>query len=218
MSMVGTLLKLFVPAALLLSNAAASAQYAPPAGSVTIKKILFNGTGCPIGTVAQNISTDNKAFTLTFSDFIAETGPGLPLSAGRKNCTLTAVLSVPAGWQYSVGSFYYRGFMDLGQGIKAEHTTNYFFEGQGDTGTFRSQEMGPLSKDFVYTDRVGLASVYMPSVWSPCRAERALNINVSIRASNVNPRAFPNSQGLITNDSVDGEVKQVYGLSWRPCN
>ncbi|MFY7930089.1 MAG: DUF4360 domain-containing protein [Oligoflexus sp.] len=218
MSMVRSLSKFLVPAALLFAAQSASANgFLPPQGSVKIKRLLFNGTGCPLGTVAENISADGKAFTVTFSEFFAEVGPGLPLSSGRRNCNLTAVLAVPAGWQFTVGDFFYRGFMDIDAGIRAEHTTNYFFEGQGDTGSFRSNEVGPQEKDFVYTDKIGLVSSYMPNYWSPCNVERALNINVSVRVSNTNTRLYPNAQGLITNDSIDGQLKQVFGLNWRPC-
>jgi hypothetical protein len=216
MSMVGNLAKVLAPAALLVSTA--SFGFGPvPAEPVTIKNIQVNGTGCPLGTVAQNISEDKQAFTLTFSEFIAETGPGISPASSRKNCVVTATLSVPVGWQYSIGSFYYRGFMGLDQGIRATHSTSYFFEGQGRTGTFSSTKDGPLNEDFVFTDKIGLSSSVMPDTWSECNKERALNINTSIRVSNTNSRRYPNAQGLITNDSIDGEIKQVFGLTWRRC-
>lgn len=212
MSMVGNLAKALAPAALLLASNS-FAQVLAPADPVIIKKITTNGTGCPLGTVASNISEDKQAFTLTFSEFVAEAGPGLAPSAGRKNCILTATLGVPVGWQYSIGSFYYRGFMALDQGIRATHSTSYFFAGVGRTGTFSSTKDGAYSSDYVYSDKVGLESVN----WSDCNAERDLNINTSIRVSNTNSTKYPTAQGLITNDSIDGEIKQVFGLSWRKC-
>ena len=84
-----------------------------PSGEITINDINYNGSGCPIGTVAQNVSDDNKAFTVIFSDYIAEAGDGISLRDGRKNCQLTLSLSVPQGWQYSIASFDYRGFAFL---------------------------------------------------------------------------------------------------------
>ncbi|WP_141735502.1 DUF4360 domain-containing protein [Oligoflexus tunisiensis] len=216
MSMVGHLVKALAPAALLVSSVS-FADILVPAEPVTIKSIKVNGSGCPLGTVAQNISDDKQAFTLTFSEFVAETGPGMSPTASRKNCVVTATLKVPVGWQYSIGSFYYRGFMGLDEGIRATHTTSYFFEGQGKTGTFSADKYGPLSEDFVYTDKIGLNSAIMPDTWSDCAKERALNINTSIRVSNINSRKYPNAQGLITNDSIDGEITQVFGLTWRRC-
>mgnify|MGYP001602299033 CR=1 FL=1 len=189
----------------------------PPAGTVKIKSISAIGTGCPdASTYSTNISDDAQAFTVTFSDFVAEVGPGIPLSAGRKNCALTATLQIPNGYQYSIATFNYRGFMDLSKKVKAAHTTQYYFQGSPETGKLVATEVGPLAKDFVYTDVLGLESVYLPNVWSPCNIERALIINPSIRVSKL-PGAKADAQGLITNDSVDGELKQVFGFVWRIC-
>lgn len=212
MRILASLSKVLAPIAVLASTSA-MARGPVPAEPITIKKIQYNGSGCPLGTVAQNVADTKDSFTLTFSEFIAETGPGIPLSQSRKNCVLTLVLDVPSGWQFSVADFYYRGFMDLDQGIRAEQSASYFFEGQGQTGRFATNKMGPYSSDYVYQDTIGLAS----AVWSPCSVERALNINTSIRVDNTNKRAYPNAQGLITNDSVDGQIRQVWGLTWRRC-
>jgi hypothetical protein len=216
MSMLGNLAKVLAPAALLASSVSYASALVP-AEPVTIKSIKVNGTGCPLGTVAQNISEDKQAFTLTFSEFVAETGPGLSPTAARKNCVVTATLKVPVGWQYSIGSFFYRGYMGLDEGIRAVHSTSYFFEGQGRTGTFSATKEGPLAQDFLFTDKIGLSSAVMPDTWSECSKERALNINTSIRVSNKNSANYPNAQGLITNDSIDGEITQVFGLTWRRC-
>jgi len=222
MRMISTLAKLSIPALLTLSAAAAHAEERfplppPPAGSVKIKSLTAIGTGCPDpSTYSTNLSDDAQAFTITFSSFIAEVGPGIPLSASRKNCAMTVVLDVPAGYTYSVGTFNYRGFMDLAENVKAEHKTQYSFQGQGKTGMFEAVEVGALSKDFVYTDKIGLTTVYTPDVWSPCNKERALVINPSIRVSKL-PGAAADAQGLITNDSVDGEIQQVFGFKWFGC-
>ncbi len=202
-------------APILFVGAAAQAQVRLPAPAepITIKKIMYNGSGCPLGTVAKNVSEDKQSFTLTFSEFVAEAGPGVSLSEGRKNCVATLTLDVPGGWQYSIGSFFYRGFMQLDRGIKAEHSADYFFEGTGFTGRFSSTKVGPFENDYVYNDNIGLSS----AVWSACGVERALNINTKIRVSNSNSSAYPNARGLITNDSIDGQIKQVWGITWRRC-
>lgn len=200
---------------MLVTAGHAAAQSAPPARSVKLKSIKYNGTGCPIGTVAENISADNQAFTLTFSEFVAEAGPNISPRNNRKNCQLTAVLSIPPGWQYTVGSFNYRGFIDVDYGVTATHTTSYYFQGQGQTGTFRSTQPGPYSDAFTYTDKIGLSS---SNLWSPCNVERALNINAAIFVGVTDP-SNPTAQGYIANDSIDGELTQVYSynLFWRPC-
>lgn len=212
MTMVSKLTKLMIPSALLLAS---SAFASPPSGSVKFRSIQYNGSGCPLGTVAQNISSDNQAFTLTFSEFIAEAGAGISPRNNRKNCQVTAVLSVPPGWQFSVGTFNYRGFIDIDPGVRATHTSSYYFQGQGQTGTFSSTRQGPYADSYTFTDTIGLSS---QNLWSPCNVERALNINTAINVS-VNSGSFPNSQGYIANDSIDGSLKTLYsyGLVWRTC-
>lgn len=185
-----------------------------PSEPITIERIQYNGTGCPLGTVAQNVSDDKQAFTLTFSEFFAEAGPGISLAQGRKNCIATVTLNIPAGWQYSVANFYYRGFMQLDEGIKAEHSVDYSFEGQGRTNRFASTMSGPYESDYVYSDSVGLAT----TVWSPCGVSRALNLNTKIRVSNTSSASYPEARGFITNDSIDGQITQVFGLTWRRCS
>ncbi|HYX37792.1 MAG TPA: DUF4360 domain-containing protein [Oligoflexus sp.] len=185
-----------------------------PSDPITIENIQYNGTGCPLGTVAQNVSDDKQAFTLTFSEFFAEAGPGISLAQGRKNCIATVTLHIPSGWQYSVANFYYRGFMQLDEGIKADHSVDYSFEGQGRTSRFASVTTGPFENDYVYSDSVGIES----NVWSPCGVSRALNLNTKIRVSNASTTAYPNARGFITNDSIDGQITQVFGLTWRRCS
>lgn len=216
MSMVSNLVKVLAPAALLMASKSFAFGLAP-SEPVTIKKILTNGSGCPEGTVAENIAEDNLAFTLTFSEFIAELGPDLSPSAARKNCIVTLTLNVPAGWQYSIGTFNYRGFMGLDEGVTAVHSTTYFLEGTGKQGRFAATRKGPLSEDFVFTDKVGLDTVFIPEVWSECNTERALNINTAIRVQNIDVKKYPTARGLITNDSIDGKLEQKFGLTWRPC-
>lgn len=195
---------------------AAMAQETPDPSQVYIKNIGVMGTGCKAGTFNTNLSSDRRAFSVTFSEFIAQLAPGLSPAEARKNCSITLTLNVPAGWQYSVGSFNYRGFMDVASNVLAEHSTSYFFQGTGQTGSFLAQEYGPIAKDFIYTDKVGLTSVYLPDTWSPCNVERALTINPSVRlVKQANYDQY--SESIITNDSADGEITQIFGLTWRRC-
>ncbi len=195
----------------------ALAQDQPNPGDVYIKNIDAKGSGCNNpGSYSVNLSADRQAFTVSFSEFVAAIGQGLSPLEARKNCSLTMTLNIPAGFQYSIGTFNYRGYMDLDANIQADHTTSYFFQGTGETGKFVASARGPLSKDFVYTDKVGLTSVYIPDVWSPCNADRALTINPAISLRKLGGAAS-DAEGLITNDTVDGEINQVFGLKYRRC-
>lgn len=184
-----------------------------PADDITIRKISYNGSGCPQGTVAENISPDKEAFTLTFSEYIAEAAPDILLSDGRKNCQLTIDLDIPQGWQFSIASFDYRGWLSVDRGIQAEHKTSYYFQGSGLTGRFSERIKGPVSKDYQFREAVGIRS----EVWSACGVQRALNVNTAISVRNTNKKRYPNSSGVIGTDSVDGQIRQVWGISWRRC-
>ncbi|RYZ60248.1 MAG: DUF4360 domain-containing protein [Proteobacteria bacterium] len=180
-----------------------------------IKAIASQGDGCPSDSTAINISEDKKAFTITFSQFQAS------LEAGTKKseiaCRLSLSLEVPVGWQYAVASFNYRGFLALDEGVEALHSTRYFFTGKGKGGGFRHREVGEISKDFVYSDKVDILTAVLSREWSACTGSRDLNIDTAIRLRNTDLKKYPNASGLFSNDSTDGELSQEFGLTWRRC-
>lgn len=45
---------------------------------------------------------DKTAVTVTASQYFAEAGPGIPISANRRNCQLTFGVKVPAGFTFGV--------------------------------------------------------------------------------------------------------------------
>ena len=178
-----------------------------PSG-VYIKDVKYNGTGCPRYSVEQSLAPDSKAFTLTFSDYIAEAGPGISLRDGRKNCQITVDLDFPAGWQYALMSFDYRGFAYLDKGVQAEQGVSYYFQGQGYTGRSKSKLNGVFDDDWQFSDRIGLNAY----VWSPCGEKRALNINSYIKVKVENKKRNRNAEGIIGTDSIDGQIKHHWGI------
>ena len=184
-----------------------------PADDITIEDISYNGSGCPLGTVMDNVSEDKQAFTLTFAEYIAETGPDYSPSDGRKNCQITLSLKVPQGWQFSIGSFDYRGWLYADKGIRAEHNTSYYFQGSSQTARFRERISGPFFDDYQFTENVGIESL----VWSRCGVERALNINTAISVRNTRKSKYPDAEGAMGTDSIDGQIQQIFGISWRRC-
>lgn len=177
---------------------------------VRVRSLSYAGTGCPAGTVASNVSPDNQALTLLFDSYFAEVGPGLPLSAGRKNCQVVVSLDFPPGWSYTLATVDYRGFLSLDAGVTATQSSSYYFQGGFGTGTLSTTVAGPVARDYQIRDVLGLSA----QVWSPCGANRALNINTQVRADNSRNR---NGRGLITKDSIDLTLKQIYGITWRRC-
>lgn len=193
----------------LLALSMTTALYAQPNPSqVYIRNISFAGSGCPAGTVAANVAYDAKAFTLLFDSYVAEMGPGIPLSMGRRNCQLLLDIQYPSGWSYTVFTFDYRGYAQLDRGVQGSQQAIYYFQGSSTQVPMRSTLYGPTAQDYHYRDTLGVSSL----VWSPCGVTRALNINTS-----VNLRGPTGSRGLMTTDSVDGEVIHQYGLQWKRC-
>lgn len=198
---------LLAAAALLTSTANA---YAEAPSEVKIQSISYAGSGCPAGTVAENLSPDQLAFTLLFDAFIAEAGPGVPVREKRKNCQLLVDLRFPPGWTFTIASVDHRGYAALERKVIGTHKASYYFQGQAATGSVVTTLKGPKDVDYHLRDLVGLSSV----VYAPCGARRALNINTQVQVDNsANKRA----SGLMTVDSIDGQVAQIYHLKWSRC-
>jgi hypothetical protein len=192
----------------LLVAALSSTAFAQSPDNVRIRGISYAGTGCPAGSVAENISPDFQALTLLFDSYVVEAGLNVPLSESRKNCQLLVDLDFPNGWQYSIFTVDYRGYLALDPGSIGQQTARYYFQGQPQTSTLTTTFRGPDQRDYQIRDTFGLTS----TVWSPCGAQRALNIN-----SSINVRANRGSRALMTNDSIDLQVHQVYGIRWQRC-
>src|SRR5262245_26853485 len=77
-------------------NAAAD----PDPSQIHITDIQYNGSGCPPDSAVIDLAPDGQAFTVIYSQYAAEIGPGLPLSASRRNCQLNLMIHVPQGFTY----------------------------------------------------------------------------------------------------------------------
>lgn len=187
------------------------AQDAPDPSQVTIKRVTYSGPGCPAGTVAHNVAPDAKAFTLLFSEFIAEAGPGVPGGRNKTSCRVTVDFRYPSGWTYSLFKVDYRGFVSLESGVSAKKRSTYYFQATPNLATvFEKNFRGPYDSDFQITDFAGMSEI----VWSSCERIRAFNIDTEISVSNT---GLPDSTGLLTVDSVDGSLYHVYGIRWARC-
>ncbi|KMU80782.1 hypothetical protein CISG_08585 [Coccidioides immitis RMSCC 3703] len=49
--------------------------------------------------------------------------------------------------------------------------------------------------------------------WSPCGSTRALNINSQVRLTSRDK----NASGVLTNDSIDADFRQIFHIKWRKC-
>ncbi|KAJ3087154.1 hypothetical protein HK102_011706 [Quaeritorhiza haematococci] len=173
--------------------------------------ISYGGSGCPQGSVATAFNNDRTAFTLIYDNYVASSAPNVPLSESRKNCNLNLNMHIPQGYSYSVLALDTRGFLALDQGVSAYSQTGYYFQGELDDKTVQRRWDGPINGDnYAVRDNFDQSNV----VWSPCGRSANVNIATSIRVDNSRNRQ---GQGLMTADSTDGKVKQIFSFRWRKC-
>jgi hypothetical protein len=189
---------------------AASSAFAQAPDYVRVRSINFAGSGCPAGSVATNVSPDRQAFTLLFDSYIAEVGPGISAREKRKNCVVNVDLDFPQGWSYTIFTVDYRGYLDLANGHVGTQQTSYYFQGSSATARLASNIVGPQARDYQIRDTLGVTAL----VWSPCGAQRSLNMNTEVRIDNTRNR---NGSSIMTIDSIDGQFKHIYGIQWRRC-
>ncbi|WP_430782676.1 DUF4360 domain-containing protein [Actinoplanes sp. G11-F43] len=194
-----------------LGGPAAGWHSAPPPDHMTIGVVAANGSGCPKGTAVVSVSPDNKAFTVAYSQFVAQVGPEAKATDFRKQCQLALDVKVPEGYTYAVAGADYRGYARLEKGAYATGTAYYYFQGESHTTSSRRQFDGFMDQDWQISDKVAIQSMS----WLPCGEKRYLNINTELRVQA--PKAPKGTTSFITMDSSDGNLETVYRVSWAKC-
>ncbi|MER7578058.1 DUF4360 domain-containing protein [Streptomyces sp. NPDC126514] len=206
-------------AALLLALAmpAHSASHAStgipvPPDKIVIEVATVNGSGCPEGTAQVAVAPDNTAFTVTYSDYLAQVGPNAAPTDFRKNCQLNLRVHVPSGFTYAIVQADYRGYAFLQPGASAMERASYYFQGMSQT-TYKSHQFkGPFDDNWQVADRTEYADL----VWAPCGEKRNFNINTELRV-NAGTSDPLTQTSFMTMDSTDGNVNTVYHLAWQEC-
>ncbi|MCX4781675.1 DUF4360 domain-containing protein [Streptomyces sp. NBC_01264] len=194
-----------------LSAFPAQAQpVANPPGHITVEVQTVNGSGCRQGTASVAAAEDNTAFTVTYSDYLAQAGGGSSPIDSRKNCQLGLQVHVPQGFTYAIARADFRGFAYLQPGASALQRASYYFQGMSQTTRSTHQFRGPLVDNWQSSDETDYASL----VWAPCGEERTLNVNTELR---VTSGTDPQNLSFIAMDSTDGSVSTKYHLEWKQC-
>lgn len=183
-----------------------------PAGRVTIDVATVNGSGCPQGTAAVAVAADNTAFTVTYSEYLAQVGVGAEPTDVRKNCQLNLDVHVPQGFTYAVAAVDYRGFAQLQDGAHGLQKASYYFQGSAETAEQSHRLSGPYSDNWHTRDTTD----YSALVWAACGAEKNVNINSELRVSGGTSNT-EESTSFITMDSTDADVSTVFQLAWKRC-
>ncbi|AWK09753.1 DUF4360 domain-containing protein [Streptomyces spongiicola] len=189
----------------------ANAAIVAPPDKIVIEIATVNGSGCKPGTAAVAVSQDNTAFTVTYSDYLAQVGGGASPIDFRKNCQLNLIVHVPQGFTYAVASADYRGFASLQNGATAVQKASYYFQGSPDTAAREHPYSGPYNDNWQATDTTEWGQL----VWAPCGVKRNFNINTELRVSA--GTSDPSTTSFMTMDSTDGEINTIYRLAWKEC-
>ncbi|GAB3430600.1 DUF4360 domain-containing protein [Actinophytocola sediminis] len=197
--------------AMSLAVAPAGAQDNPPDDRITVDIVTVNGSGCPAGTAAVATSTDNTAFTVTYSDYVAQVGQGADPTDLRKNCQLVLQVHIPQGFTYAIAQADYRGFAHLARGASALQQASYYIQGTSPTTRSSHPINSPVSDNWQFTDRTETAEL----VYAPCGEERNLNINTELRVSS---GSSGTASSFVTMDSTDGAASTKYHFHWLQCN
>ncbi|MFK4148236.1 DUF4360 domain-containing protein [Streptomyces sp. NPDC004065] len=183
----------------------------PPPDKIVIDIATVNGSGCPQGTAAVAVSPDNTAFTVTYSEYLAQAGGNSDPTAFRKNCQLNLIVHVPQGFTYAIASADYRGFASLQRGAGGTQRASYYFQGSPNTAYKNHPLSGPYNDDWQATDETDWSQL----VWAPCGVLRNFNINTELRV-NAGSSA-PGKVSFMTMDSTDGDISTVYHMAWKQC-
>ncbi|MEU2718507.1 DUF4360 domain-containing protein [Streptomyces sp. NPDC007205] len=201
---------------LALSVAGATTASARPADvpppQFTVGLVTVNGSGCPAGTASVTAAPDHTAFTVTYSNYLAQVGIGAKPTDFRKNCQIMVRVNAPQGFTYGVASADYRGYAHLAAGASGKEQANYYFQGQSQTATIPHPFYGPMDNDWQASDVTPIGSI----VYAPCGATRdlAINTQLNVSAGTSNPAT---TTSFMTMDSTDGSLTTVYHLTWRRC-
>ncbi|UQA92935.1 DUF4360 domain-containing protein [Streptomyces halobius] len=202
-------------ASLLLAGSASptSAPFGeePPDGKITITVATVNGSGCRPGSAAVAVAPDNTAFTVTYSEYLAQAGKGSKPTDSRKNCQIALDVHVPQGFTYAIARADYRGYASLAAGAKALEQAGYYFQGQQETTRSSHKFTGPAEGNWQTSDETDIDSL----VYAPCGEERYFNINTELRVDASG--ADPQTTSFMAMDSTDGSINTLYHFSWKQC-
>lgn len=149
---------------------------------------IYSGSGCPVGSAAVSVSPDGKKTSVLFDQFTVRNS--------RKNCGFAVPVTVPAGFQISLFTIDYRGY--VAPNTKGRLSTDYFFAGQKTRSTVKVIDG---EKDYSLRDDVRAVT------WSACGAEDNMRLNLAASGA-----------GDATVDSTDiASYGLLYIFNFKPC-
>jgi hypothetical protein len=186
---------------------AAQGKPPKPTDRVVIDTVKVQGSGCK-KTATVAMSSDNSAFTVTYSAYGVQVGPDAGQRDDAKDCRLTLKMDVPKGYTYAIEGVIHRGYANLAKGATVKYVAGYHFNGGG--GTFESTKplAGPFEDDWQVTDT-------RTSGFEPCGKKRHFIIDTELTIDGTHSAATDSSYA--TMDSADGSLHTEYKLAWKTC-
>ncbi|MEU9146048.1 DUF4360 domain-containing protein [Streptomyces sp. NPDC048349] len=200
-------------AAVPVPSAGATTHLAPvPDGPVTIELLSVDGSGCRPGSAAVAVAPDRTAFTVTYSEYLAQVGKDAGPADFRRDCRLSLRVHGPQGFTYAVSRADYRGFADLRKGARGTQTAGYSFDGTGKAPSRSHTFHGPVVDAWQTTDAPPVGAV----VHVPCGEQRNFTIDTELLVDGGTSDTAATTS-FLSMDSTDGSTSTRYHFSWRKC-
>ncbi|SDT81309.1 DUF4360 domain-containing protein [Actinoplanes derwentensis] len=183
-----------------------------PDKMMVIDVVSVNGSGCPENSADVQVSPDNTAFTVSYSEYTASVGPKANPLDFRKNCQLGLDIRVPGGFTFAIASADYRGYASLKPGARGQQIASYYFQGHSNTTRSTHDFKGPIEDSWQRTDKVAIAA----TSFLPCGERRYLNINTELRVNRGTSDAKKHTN-FLTMDSTDASLSTLYRVVWQKC-
>jgi hypothetical protein len=125
------------------------------AGPITVQSLTYEGSGCPSGPAATNVSLDGSTCTILFDSYVPQVGPAVPKKEHTRECTVDALLQAPVGWSWAIIGVDHRGFVDLPTGASATVRSSFRFNrqraDQQQAPPLEAHFHGQISDDYLLT-------------------------------------------------------------------
>lgn len=180
-----------------------------PGHKVGIDILNVTGSGCKKPSTTVSVSLDNEAFTVLFSEYLAQVGVGAAKKDDVKDCRIKLRVNAVAGFAYAIQSVDHRGFATLAPGATASQTGSFHFHGSSRVPGRSHHFAGPYDDSWQTTDP-GAAD------FGVCGKSRNLDIDTLLQVG-VGRSDPATTTSVIGMDSADGSIASTYRLAWRRC-
>ena len=195
-------------------------------GTIRVNNITYSGSGCSTGSAFPLPPDGGPTFALYFSQFLVQSGPGIPASEASKSCRVDLDLSYPNGYQFAIFETNSRGFISLAAGSTATIKSTYIAKGEFpqvsrprppppthtahaySSQNYETSYAGPIAQDLLKLDKFSKRSL----VFSDCQERNFLTITTQL-----NIKTKPGTQNIIALDAIDGKITNNVTLVFRQC-